>query len=82
MRAAPRLWATPRVLFQRLYRDCVNGFTVPYKDLRAAAKRVEQILTMDSWERESLWKESHEESLKYDWDKTAAEYYGVLRSLF
>lgn len=42
----------------------------------------EQILTMDSWEREALWKASHEESLKYDWDKTAAEYYGVLRSLF
>ena len=65
-----------------IIRDGVNGFTVPYKDLRAAAKRVEQILTMDSWEREALWKESHEESLKYDWDKTAAEYYGVLKSLF
>jgi len=65
-----------------IIRDGVNGFTVPYKDLRAAAKRVEQILTMDSWEREALWKASHEESLKYDWDKTAAEYYGVLRSLF
>jgi len=65
-----------------IIKEGVNGFTVPYKDLRAAAKRVEQILTMDSWEREALWKASHEESLKYDWDKTAAEYYEVLRSLF
>jgi len=64
-----------------IIKEGVNGFTVPYKHLRAAAKRVEQILTMDSWERESLWKKSHEESLKYDWDKTAAEYYEVLRSL-
>ncbi len=57
----------------------INGYTVGYKDYIGAANKVEKIITMDENDREALFKSSYSESLKYDWEKTAGEYYDILR---
>ena len=59
----------------------INGYTVGYKDYIGAANKVEKIIAMDEKEREALFKSSYTESLKYDWDKTAREYYDILRAI-
>ena len=51
----------------------VNGFVVPYKDVNAMAKYVDYI-TEDENVMKDLSRKSYEESLRYDWDKTAEEY--------
>ncbi|BFH72784.1 glycosyltransferase family 4 protein [Sulfurisphaera javensis] len=54
--------------------DGVNGFLVPYQDFNKAAERLDYILE-DENVMKYLSKRSYESSLKYDWNKTAEEYY-------
>lgn len=50
-----------------------NGFTVNYKDFDEMAKKIDYIIS-DENVMKKLSKNSFEESMKYDWDKTAEEY--------
>lgn len=54
--------------------DGINGFTVPYQDFDKAVEKLEYILE-DENIMKSFSKRSYESSLKYDWNKTAEEYY-------
>jgi len=55
-----------------------NGFLVEYKDFDGMAKALDYIVEQSDGK---IFRSSYEESLKYDWDKTAEEYHGFLRSL-
>ena len=70
---------TPAVAYSQgslpeIIQDGVNGFLVNYKDYESAAKYVEYIIEDENIMRE-FSKRSYETSLKYDWNKTAEEYY-------
>ena len=57
----------------------VNGFLVGYKDLDGMAQRLEYMLNEDVMK--SLSKSSYVSSLKYDWDKTADQYYAKVKEV-
>ncbi|QKQ99446.1 glycosyltransferase family 4 protein [Metallosphaera tengchongensis] len=56
-----------------------NGFLIDYKDYVKASKTLEYMLEEDVML--SLSKSSLEESMNYDWDRTANEYETYLRSI-
>jgi glycosyltransferase involved in cell wall biosynthesis len=62
-----------------IIRDGANGFLVPYKDYDYAAKVIDEILEEDKIKE--LSKRSLEESMKYNWEKTADEYMKYLSRL-
>jgi len=64
----------PEVIKQR-----INCYTMGYKDYIGATNHVEKIIMMAEKDREAVFKSSYSKSLKYNWDKTAREYYDFLR---
>lgn len=62
-----------------IIQDGVNGFLVPYKDLDAMARRVEYLL--DEGVMREFSRASYQSSLKYDWEKTAEQYYEKMREV-
>ncbi|MCG3110133.1 Trehalose synthase [Metallosphaera sp. J1] len=62
-----------------IIQDGVNGFLVPYKDLDAMARRVEYLL--DEGVMREFSRASYQTSLKYDWEKTAEQYYEKMREV-
>ncbi|MDP7983047.1 MAG: glycosyltransferase family 4 protein [Conexivisphaerales archaeon] len=55
-----------------LVRNGRNGILVPYRDLRAAARAIVELA--DEGRMLRMSRAALEESMKYDWDRTAAEY--------
>jgi len=75
---------TPAVAYKtgsmpEIIKEGKNGFLVDYKDYDKAAEVIDYIL--DESVMNKLSKSSLEESLKYDWDKTAKEYEDYLRTI-
>ncbi len=62
-----------------IIKEGVNGYIISYKDVEKASKIIKELIRNES-ELKRLWKSSYEESLLYDWDKSANEYYEYLRS--
>jgi glycosyltransferase involved in cell wall biosynthesis len=62
-----------------LIKEGVNGFLVPYKDYKYAAKIMDSIL--EEGVVKELSRKSLEESMKYSWERTAWEYAKYLKSL-
>ncbi|QIW25164.1 glycosyltransferase family 1 protein [Sulfolobus sp. S-194] len=70
---------TPTVAYSsgsipEIIEDGVNGFLVEYKNIDMFAEKLNYILD-DENVMKYLSKRSYESSLKYDWNKTADEYY-------
>jgi glycosyltransferase involved in cell wall biosynthesis len=59
----------------------VNGFTVGYKDFDSAVRYLQYIVEDENTMKE-LSKRSYESSLKYDWNKTAEEYYNIIWKIY
>lgn len=75
---------TPAVAYKtgsmpKIIKEGKNGFLVDYKDYDKAAEVIDYILDENIMNK--LSKSSLEESLKYDWDKTAKEYEDYLRTI-
>ncbi len=69
---------TPAVVYSsgslpEIVKQGINGFVVPYKDINSMAKYINYI-TSDENIMKELSRKSYEESLKYDWNRTAEEY--------
>ncbi|WP_338598336.1 glycosyltransferase family 4 protein [Sulfolobus tengchongensis] len=57
----------------------VNGYVVEYKNIEGMSKIINELLSNEDMMKK-MWKTSYEESLKYDWDKSADEYYKYLQN--
>ncbi len=74
--------ATPAVVYDRgslseIVRNGVNGYVVGYKDIQGMREAIEK--TVENID--AMTKGSYEESLKYDWDKTAERYRTYLEEM-
>ncbi|MEM3795464.1 MAG: glycosyltransferase family 4 protein [Thermoprotei archaeon] len=58
----------------------VNGYTVGYKQIGEAARKIEEIINAPQEERQTLYQNSNKESLKYDWYKTTQNYYQLIKT--
>ena len=73
---------TPVIAYNRgslpeIIKNGVNGYIVDYKDVEKMSEIINYLISNES-EIKRMWRSSYEESLKYDWDKTADEYYKYL----
>jgi glycosyltransferase involved in cell wall biosynthesis len=59
----------------------INGFVVPYKDINTMARYIDYI-TEDENIMKELSRKSYEESLKYDWNRTAEEYRKYIENIY
>jgi glycosyltransferase involved in cell wall biosynthesis len=59
----------------------INGFVIPYKDVNTVARYIDYIKEDENIMKE-LPRKSYEESLKYDWNKTAEEYRKYIENIY
>ncbi len=75
---------TPAVVYNtgslpEVVQEGVNGFVVGYKDFDSAAKALDYL--MEEKNMKVMSRKSYEESLKYDWDKTALCYHKYINEI-
>lgn len=63
-----------------IIKNGVNGYIVKYKGIEEMSKIINDLIN-DEKRIKQLWMSSYEESLRYNWDKSAEEYYEYLRRL-
>ncbi|ADX86447.1 glycosyltransferase family 4 protein [Saccharolobus islandicus] len=73
---------TPVVAYDKgslpeIIRNGVNGYIVEYKNIERMSKIINDLIGNEDRIKE-LWKNSYQESLNYDWDKSSEKYYNYL----
>jgi glycosyltransferase involved in cell wall biosynthesis len=63
-----------------IIKNGVNGYIVKYKGIEEMSKIINDLIN-DEKRIKQLWMSSYEESLRYNWDKSADEYYEYLKQM-